>query len=862
MAESGTGHFTQVIWKSTKKIGIAKQTRMHGNMKCTYIVARYSPAGNIHGEFEKNVEKGGFNDSVCKELMRDLLKFQQRNEKLVPHLEQGLKQAQAEAKVQEKIMALMQMKAMEKQNKDKGQKEGKKPKSRKEDQKSRDTKKESKAKGFFDLINRIGGNLQSGIKLKGRLTKPENEHQLGKQFSTINSVRKLPKQRSHVIAGVLNNGLRTIVEDNHNLMHVGPTVKIVESNGGGGLMYRKIEGPPVARGTVANGRRAPLHYQRGHSRIGLMSNGQVNKELTHEESDEFDSPLNLGGIHKSSSQNPFKTPHAIGQSQQRGLPSKSFSNERWYSSPHLTSSTFDPVTGRIIEKDFENLNSFVKGASLSHWTTGMSANVKQNLRKLKPQAKITKTYAANGLKQNTMGIPTHNSRKSKSAGSKLLVKKKLATLKGQYKTPKVLSVHKFHTWLPSRRIVNLKTPAQLLQPHYMPASLMRILHGKPASSGLLPFAMHPRIIAKHTQEHKLPNSLLRILKGKSVSTASKVFKPSAVVYPVVHEAQHKLPPSLLRMINARSKALKKNPVAVKSVAPHKLENPEHKIPASLQRILQAKKANGPTPSQLAEKYWTKKPYSIMLDGHKVPYSLFKMLTANAVSGKAPRVAKYLTEKPFTIVQNHREIPESLKRILSGRLKSTNMNALKHGGGKKGARLGKAKAAIGSTPKDIAYDSEAEDPGPDEGVDSGVRGWQNYQQTSYPQIESYAPQSPVQRQSTVMFAKAPEQYKQPGQKFYLAALPTPVLGTARTIVGGKFPEKFTTTTTAAANRPAPTGVKGPSLANFESVNIANDVKPMLVSPVNPHILKPYSPYASANSDGKLVYIDKEKDREGE
>jgi len=48
---SGTGHFTQVIWASTKKVGMA--TSSDGK----YIVANYSPGGNITnaGYFEKNV---------------------------------------------------------------------------------------------------------------------------------------------------------------------------------------------------------------------------------------------------------------------------------------------------------------------------------------------------------------------------------------------------------------------------------------------------------------------------------------------------------------------------------------------------------------------------------------------------------------------------------------------------------------------------------------------------------------------------------------------------------------------------------------------------------------------------------------
>jgi hypothetical protein len=46
-----SGHFTQVVWKGSKKIGIGAATR---NGK-TYVVANYSPAGNYQGEFQENV---------------------------------------------------------------------------------------------------------------------------------------------------------------------------------------------------------------------------------------------------------------------------------------------------------------------------------------------------------------------------------------------------------------------------------------------------------------------------------------------------------------------------------------------------------------------------------------------------------------------------------------------------------------------------------------------------------------------------------------------------------------------------------------------------------------------------------------
>lgn len=52
---SKTGHFTQVVWKATTKLGVAKATAHHGGFYVTYIVARYSPPGNYQGQFAENV---------------------------------------------------------------------------------------------------------------------------------------------------------------------------------------------------------------------------------------------------------------------------------------------------------------------------------------------------------------------------------------------------------------------------------------------------------------------------------------------------------------------------------------------------------------------------------------------------------------------------------------------------------------------------------------------------------------------------------------------------------------------------------------------------------------------------------------
>ncbi|EDO40544.1 predicted protein [Nematostella vectensis] len=61
--QPGANHFTQMVWKGSKKIGIgiAKKSEMTGT--CAYVVVRYYPQGNFDpgdGAYTRNVQKGVF----------------------------------------------------------------------------------------------------------------------------------------------------------------------------------------------------------------------------------------------------------------------------------------------------------------------------------------------------------------------------------------------------------------------------------------------------------------------------------------------------------------------------------------------------------------------------------------------------------------------------------------------------------------------------------------------------------------------------------------------------------------------------------------------------------------------------------
>lgn len=46
-----TGHFTQVVWKNSKNLGIGVARSLRG----VYVCANYDPPGNFKGQFPQNV---------------------------------------------------------------------------------------------------------------------------------------------------------------------------------------------------------------------------------------------------------------------------------------------------------------------------------------------------------------------------------------------------------------------------------------------------------------------------------------------------------------------------------------------------------------------------------------------------------------------------------------------------------------------------------------------------------------------------------------------------------------------------------------------------------------------------------------
>ncbi|XP_020607070.1 Golgi-associated plant pathogenesis-related protein 1-like [Orbicella faveolata] len=54
--QGNTGHFTQVVWKESKELGMGRAQTADGRL--TFVVARYKPPGNLLNHFQENVFKG------------------------------------------------------------------------------------------------------------------------------------------------------------------------------------------------------------------------------------------------------------------------------------------------------------------------------------------------------------------------------------------------------------------------------------------------------------------------------------------------------------------------------------------------------------------------------------------------------------------------------------------------------------------------------------------------------------------------------------------------------------------------------------------------------------------------------------
>lgn len=72
--QSGTSHFVQLAWKESTELGIGKAlNKQSDGATCTYIVARYKPQGDFErgdDSYRKNIEKGSFVDSYCKNIKK------------------------------------------------------------------------------------------------------------------------------------------------------------------------------------------------------------------------------------------------------------------------------------------------------------------------------------------------------------------------------------------------------------------------------------------------------------------------------------------------------------------------------------------------------------------------------------------------------------------------------------------------------------------------------------------------------------------------------------------------------------------------------------------------------------------------
>jgi uncharacterized protein YkwD len=52
---SATGHFTQLVWKGSVRLGCGMARASNGSMNSVYVVCSYDPPGNVTSQFPQNV---------------------------------------------------------------------------------------------------------------------------------------------------------------------------------------------------------------------------------------------------------------------------------------------------------------------------------------------------------------------------------------------------------------------------------------------------------------------------------------------------------------------------------------------------------------------------------------------------------------------------------------------------------------------------------------------------------------------------------------------------------------------------------------------------------------------------------------
>jgi hypothetical protein len=50
-----TGHFTQLVWKSSARLGCGMASGSNGSLNTVYVVCSYDPPGNVANQFPQNV---------------------------------------------------------------------------------------------------------------------------------------------------------------------------------------------------------------------------------------------------------------------------------------------------------------------------------------------------------------------------------------------------------------------------------------------------------------------------------------------------------------------------------------------------------------------------------------------------------------------------------------------------------------------------------------------------------------------------------------------------------------------------------------------------------------------------------------